>query len=180
MKAQFDKLDINKLVNVPIKLNNIKTKVYDLDAGKLKIVPLGLKKLSGVVDNEVIKITKFNSLRVNNLENKISDATVLIHINQYSTDKQNEEKKIGDADKKIPETSGLVTVLNWTVLNTKISEVEKNNSDNSKYIATQEYNKLMVENFAARLKQADLMNNIDFDNKLRNFNGQITSYETNI
>ena len=38
----------------------------------------------------------------------------------------------------------------------------------------------MVENFAARLKQADLMNNIDFDNKLRNFNGQITSYETNI
>ena len=102
MKAQFDKLDINKLVNVPIKLNNIKTKVYDLDAGKLKIVPLGLKKLSGVVDNEVIKITKFNSLKVNNLENKISDATVLIHINQYSTDKQNEEKKIGDADKKIP------------------------------------------------------------------------------
>ena len=180
MKAQFDKLDINKLVNVPIKLNNIKTKVYDLDAGKLKIVPLGLKKLSGVVDNEVIKITKFNSLKVNNLENKISDATVLIHINQYSTDKQNEEKKIGDADEKIPETSGLVTVLNWTVLNTKISEVEKNNSDNSKYIATQEYNKLMVENFAARLKQADLMNNIDFDNKLRNFNGQITSYETNI
>ena len=65
-------------------------------------------------------------------------------------------------------------------MNTKISEVEKNNSDNSKYIATQEYNKLMVENFAARLKQADLMNNIDFDNKLRNFNGQITSYETNI
>ena len=100
LKAQFDKLDINRQVNVPIKLNNVKTNVYDLDAGKLKTVPLGLKKLSGVVDNEVIKITKFNSLKMNNLENKISDATVLIHVNQYSTDKQNEEKKIGDADKK--------------------------------------------------------------------------------
>ena len=36
--------------------------------------------------------------------------------------------------KKIPETSGLVTA---TVLNKKVSEVEKNNSDNSKYIDTQ-------------------------------------------
>ena len=54
---------------------------------------------------------------------KIPDATTIIHINQYNTDKQNLEKKIGDVDKKIPDTSGLVTT---TVLNTKISEVEKN------------------------------------------------------
>ena len=61
-----------------------------------------MKKLSDVVDNEVVKSTKFNTVRtkVNSLEKKISDATTLIHINQHNTDKQNLEKKIGDVDKK--------------------------------------------------------------------------------
>ena len=83
MKAEVDKLDINKLVNVPTSLNNLKTKVDDLDVGKLKTVPVDFKKLSGVVDNEVVKNTKFNTLKtkVNNLENKIPEATILIHIN---------------------------------------------------------------------------------------------------
>ena len=38
LKVVFDKLDINKLVNVPSGLNNLKTKVDDLDAGKLNTV----------------------------------------------------------------------------------------------------------------------------------------------
>ena len=42
-----------------------------------------------------------------------------------------------------------------TILNTKMSKVEKKIPDGSKYITTQEFNKLTVENFAARLKQAD-------------------------
>ena len=37
LKAEVDKLDINKLVNVPTSANNLKTKVDDLDAGKLKL-----------------------------------------------------------------------------------------------------------------------------------------------
>ena len=36
LKAEVDKLDIDKLVNVPIRLN-LKTKVDDLDVGKLKL-----------------------------------------------------------------------------------------------------------------------------------------------
>ena len=63
MKAEVDKLHINKLTNIPTSLNNLKTKVNDLDIGKLKTVPVGLKKLSDVVDNEVIKNTKFNTLK---------------------------------------------------------------------------------------------------------------------
>ena len=84
MKAEVDKLDINKLVNVPTSLNNLKTKVDDLDVGKLKTVPVDLKKLSDVVANEVVKNTKFNTLKikVNSLEKKFSDVTTLIHINQ--------------------------------------------------------------------------------------------------
>ena len=45
--------------------------------------------------NEVVKNTKFNTLKtkINSLEKKISDATTLIYINQYKTDKQNLQKK---------------------------------------------------------------------------------------
>ena len=83
------------MVNVPTSLNNLKTKLDDIDVGKLKPVPVDLKKLSDVVDNEVVKNIKFNTLKtkVNNLEKKIPDATTSIHINQYNTDKQNFEKR---------------------------------------------------------------------------------------
>ena len=45
-KAEFDKLDINKLVNLPTSLNNLKTKADDLDVSKSKTVPVDLKKCS--------------------------------------------------------------------------------------------------------------------------------------
>ena len=45
MKVEVDKLDVNKLVNLPTSLNNLKTKVDDLDTGKSKTVPVDLKKI---------------------------------------------------------------------------------------------------------------------------------------
>ena len=56
---------------------------------KFKIFPVDLKRLSDAVDNEVAKNRKFNTLKteVNYLEKKIHDATALIHINQYNTDR---------------------------------------------------------------------------------------------
>ena len=45
LKAEVDKLDINKVTNVPTSLNNLETIVDDLDVGKLKTVPGHLKKL---------------------------------------------------------------------------------------------------------------------------------------
>ena len=62
MKAQIDKLGINKLVNVPTSLNRMKTKVDGLDNHKLKTVPVHLKQLSDVGDNGVAKNTKFRIL----------------------------------------------------------------------------------------------------------------------
>ena len=44
MKAEFDKLDINRLTNVPTSLNKVKTKGEDLDVGQLKTIPVDLKK----------------------------------------------------------------------------------------------------------------------------------------
>ena len=49
---------------------------------------------------------------------------------------------------------------------------------NSKYITTQESKKLTIENFAEKLKQADLVKKTDFDNKLTSFNRRITLNET--
>ena len=83
--------------------------------------------------------------------------------------------KISEVENKISNTSSLVT---RTVLNTKISEVEDKIPDNSKYFTTQEFNELTAENVAARLKQTDLVNKTDLDNKLTRFNIQITSYKT--
>ena len=60
----------------------------------------------------------------------------------------------------------------------KVSEVENKTPDNSKYITRQEFYKLTVERFAARLKQADLSNKTGFDNKLTSFDRQITSNKT--
>ena len=70
MKAEVDKLDINKLVNVQTSLNNLKTKAEDLDAGKVKTAPIDLKRLSDVVDNKVAKYTESNTLKtkVNKIE----------------------------------------------------------------------------------------------------------------
>ena len=142
-------------------MNNLKTKVDEFDVGKLKTVPVDLKHLSDIVDNEIVKNTKLNTLKtkVNSLDKKIPNATTLIHINQYNTDKQHLEKKIEYVDKKTTDKSGLVTttVLNTkisgevenkmpdtsslvttNVLNTEISEVENKIPDNSKYITTQE------------------------------------------
>ena len=68
------------------------TEVYCLDVGRLKTVPIHLKKSSDAVNKEVIKNTKFNAVntKVNNLEKKVS---VAINLNQYNTDKQSLEKK---------------------------------------------------------------------------------------
>ena len=68
MKVEVEKLNINKLVNVPTSLNNLKIKVDDFYVGKLKTVPVDLRK--------------FNTpkTQVNNLEKKIPDPTTLIDI----------------------------------------------------------------------------------------------------
>ena len=67
-----------------------------------------------------------------------------------------------------------------TDYNTKISDLEKKLTDHkhNKYITTPEFNKLTTENFAAKLKQENLVTKTDFDNKPTSFNRKITSNKT--
>ena len=91
------------MVNFQTSLNNFIIKVDHLDISKLKAVLVDLKNLSDIVNDEVVKNIKFNTLKtkLDNIDKKIPDATTLIHISQYDTGKQNLEKKIKDVDKKI-------------------------------------------------------------------------------
>ena len=52
LKAKVDKLDVDKLKNVPTNLSNLKSK---FDIGKLECILVDLSKLSNVVKNDVVK-----------------------------------------------------------------------------------------------------------------------------
>ena len=60
------------MVNIPTSMSNLKPKVDGLDVGKLKTFSLDLEKLRDVVDDEVMKNTKFRTIKtkVNNPEKK--------------------------------------------------------------------------------------------------------------
>ena len=81
-------------------------------------------------------------------------------------------KKISEADNKILDTSSLVIT---TVDSTKIIDLENKIFDHAKYITTYEYKKLRAGNIVARLKQANLVDKTDVDNKLISINRKITS-----
>ena len=104
-------------------LPNLKTEVDKLDINKLVPVPVGLSKLSNVVKNDVVKKTVYDKLvaKVNNI-----DTSGFVLETKYDTDKINRvRKKILDTSKlvkkldynaktselenKIPGISGLVT-----------------------------------------------------------------------
>ena len=82
------------MINVSTNLNTLKTKVDDLDVGKIKTVPVELKQLSDVVDKQVVKNRKFNTLntKVNNLEKKCWCNYFNLHKPKQHS-KQNLEKK---------------------------------------------------------------------------------------
>ena len=76
--------------------------------------------------------------------------------------------------KKIRNTTNLVAA---TFLNAKISEVKDKIPDKSKYITTQEFNKVTAERrFCSKLKQIDLVHKKN--NKLTSFDRETTSNKT--
>ena len=76
LKSDVNKLDIDKLKNVPTGLHSLKTKVDKLDVHKLALVPVDLSKLSDVVKNDNFKKTEYNA-KTKDIEDKISNITNL-------------------------------------------------------------------------------------------------------
>ena len=146
-------------------LANLKTEVDKLDIDKLVPVPVDLSKLSDVVKNDVVKKTAYDKLvaKVNSidtsafvlktkddtdkseLENKIPDTSDLVEKTDYYTKITEIEGKIPDVsslatktalttvENKIPSVSSLVKKTDY---NTKITEIENklNNHNHDKCI----------------------------------------------
>ena len=164
--SNVDKLDIDKLKNVPSGLSNLEKKVDKLDVDKLVPAPVDLSKLSDVVKNDVAKKDVYNAKIKKNNEDKIPSFT------NFAA-KASLKAKIIEFKVEIPSVSNLVK--KQAGYNTKINEIEKKITDHNhvKNITTPELNKLTSENFAAILKQAHLVNKADFNGKLRNLNKRL-------
>ena len=61
---------------MPTSLSNLKSKVDKLDVAKLESFPVGLRKLSAVVKNDVVKKDVYNA-KIKNIEAKTLDITNL-------------------------------------------------------------------------------------------------------
>ena len=99
-------------------LASLKAEVDKIGVDRLKTVPVDLSKLSNAVNNDVVKITVYDKLvtKGNNI-----DTSGFVLKTRYAADKSDLEKKISNVDKKIPVTSGLVKKTDY---NSKTSEIE--------------------------------------------------------
>ena len=136
------KADVKKILHLDtssfaLKTNlaNLKTEIYKLDIDKLVPLPVDLSKLSDVEKNVVVKKTEYDKLvgKVNNidtsgfvlktkydadkseLENKIPDTSGLVKKTDYNA-------KITDIEGKIPDVSNLATKNALTTVENKMLE----------------------------------------------------------
>ena len=155
----------------------MKSKVDKLDVDKLVSVPVDLSKLSDAVKNNFVQKDVYNA-KIKNIEDKMSDITNLATNTTLNV-------KINEIKNEIPDITSLATTTAITAVenkipvsnlvtkpdyNTKINEIENKittDHDHDKCIATQEFNKLTSENFTARLKQANLASKSDIANFIK-------------
>ena len=102
LSSYATKADLKNVTHVDVSsfalktnLPNLKTEVDKIDIAKLTPVLDDLAKLSNVVKNDVYNIV--DNINITEFVLKIT----------YDTDKSDLEKKISDAEKKIPNTSDL-------------------------------------------------------------------------
>ena len=95
----MDKLDIDKLKDVPSNLKYLKGKVDKLDVDKL--VHVDLSKLSGVVKNYVVKKDLYDA-KIKDIKDKKPDIT---NVATYAT----HDAKINEVKNEITSISNLAT-----------------------------------------------------------------------
>ena len=98
--------------DVPTNLNNLKSKVDKLDVDKLVPVPVDLRKLNHVVKNDIVKKDVYNA-KIKNIESKIPDITNLATNTTLNA-------KINEIKKDIPSITNLATTTGLTAVENKI------------------------------------------------------------
>ena len=181
------------------KLVSLKTEVDKVDIDKLVPVPVDLSKLS-----DVVKKTAYDKLvaKVNSI-----DASAFVLKTKYETDKskienKNPDKKtdyntkIAKIQGEVPNVRNLVTKATLTTIdnkipsvsslakktdyNAKITEIENrlNNHNHEKYMTTPEFNTLAADVFNARLARANLVAKTNFDSSVLILNNKIVANKT--
>ena len=124
----MDKLDIDKLKNIPTSLSNLISTLDKFDVGKLVYIPVDLSELSDVVKNDVVTKDVYN----NNIEDKIPSITNLdtnaalnVKINEVKGEITTMANKGTTAliavENEIPNVSNIVKHIDY---NTKTSAIE--------------------------------------------------------
>ena len=137
-KADIKNISHDDTSRIVLKTNlaNLKSEVDKLDIDKLVPVPVDLSKLSDVVKNDVVKkdvydklVTKVNNINTSGfvlrtkydtdkseLESKIPDTNGLVKNTNYNT-------KTTEIEGKIPDISNLATKCALTTVKNKIADV---------------------------------------------------------
>ena len=89
-------IDTSKLA-AKFDLASLKAEVDKIDVDKIKTVPIDLSKLNNVVNNEVVKKTMYDKLFANVDDIDISG---FVSKTKYDTDKSDLENKISDTNNK--------------------------------------------------------------------------------
>ena len=153
LKSDADKLDIDRLKNVPNNLNSLKSKVDKLEVDKKVPAPFNLSKLSDTVKNDVVKNDVYNA-KIKIIEDKMPEITNLATYASLNAQIKKVEIEIPiitnlatiaaltTVENKIPNVSDLIKKADYDV---KISEME------SKYFATSDYNKFTSNTLDANI-----------------------------
>ena len=137
------KFDVDKLRNLPSNLSNSKNKVDKIDVNKLVPVPVDLSKLSDTVKNYVAKEHVYNAT-IKDIEDKTPDITNLAP----NTTLKNEIPSItnlaitGAVNAKINGIKNKILNITWYYLatTTTLTAVENKIPVHNKYITTTEFN----------------------------------------
>ena len=114
--------------NVPTNSSNWKSKVDRLDVDKLVPVPVDLSKLSDVVKNDVVEKYVYNA-KMKNIEDKISDITNLATkttLNAHTNEVKGEISSIT----KFATTASLNAKVNEVKVTTALTEIKILNVSN--------------------------------------------------
>ena len=141
LKFEVDKLDIDKLKNVPSGLNSLKNKVDKLDVNKIVPPSVDLSKLIDAVKN-VVKKNVCNA-KIEDIANQIPEIGSSATNTTFNA-------KVNEVRNEIPNITNLATTT------TALIVVENKILDHSKYITIPKFKKSTVKNFAAILVQPNL------------------------
>ena len=124
----MDKLDIDKLKNIPTSLSNLISTLDKFDVDKLVYIPVDLSELSDVVKNDVVTKDVYNNNigdKIPSITNLDTNAALNVKINEVKGEITTMANKGTTAliavENEIPNVSNLVKHIDY---NTKTSAIE--------------------------------------------------------